>query len=81
MNTLTVSTEAPNRKSFWGTIFVISIMWLIIGLGIGYMKGRSDTRELAKEKFVNAISWALSEELLVVNSNKLSELKASGLIR
>lgn len=74
-----------DKSKLWIILIIISIMWVIIGGSIGYMKGSATAnekaREIAKEKFVDAISWAINENLLIVNSNKVEELEKSGTLK
>lgn len=64
-------------KQIFALIF-FGIAIFLCGLGIGLLCGETNTnnkaRDLAREKFTDAISWAISEKILIVNSNRVNEL-------
>lgn len=71
-----------NEKSnFLKYTVIISITWLLIGLTIGWTRRGSynekELRESVKEEFVKSVTWAIQNDLLIVNSNKLSELESN----
>lgn len=67
--------------SYWVMITTLSLMWLLIGFGIGWTKrGTFNDKELkiaAKEEFTKALSWAVNNNLVTINSNEVSKLEAN----
>ena len=47
---------------------------------LGYTIGREEANQSSREKFVSSVCWAINENILTINSNKVEELRQSGIM-
>jgi len=57
-------------------VFVIGL----ISFYLGYTIGREEANQSSREKFVSSVCWAINENILTINSNKVEELRQSGIM-
>jgi uncharacterized membrane protein len=53
------------------------VVWYNLGFRMGAKSSELEMRDLAKTEFIHAITWAVDQGLLIVNTNNVSELKES----
>jgi len=60
-------------------ILLVFVIGLIL-FYFGYTIGREEANQSSREKFVSSVCWAINENILTINSNKVEELRQSGIM-
>ena len=64
-------------------LIVVAVVYSLFFGGIGFAIGyhargsynQKELKEVAKQEFTKAVAWAINEEVLIVNSNKLYKIE------